>query len=152
MTTDNYSRTITVNNSPAAAYEALTTGIENWWTKPDSPISKLGDQAKFTFPPGKSFWTFEATALKPNERVEMQCVEALHLHEGQPKKIEQEWLGTKVIWQIRSNGEATDIQIEHVGLTPSLHCYDVCQAGWDLFFVDSLKAYLNTGVGNPHRQ
>lgn len=128
----------------------MTVGIENWWTKPDAPLIKLGDRAKFTFPPGKSYWTFEVTLLEPHERIEMTCVEAAHLHEGQPKEIELEWLGTKVIWEISLKGDETDIRIERVGLVPTLLCYDICEAGWDLFFVDSLKTYLNTGVGRPH--
>lgn len=151
MNAENYTRTITVKNTQKAAYQALTGGIENWWTKPDTPLTILGDRAKFAFPPGKSFWTFEATELKPGKRVEMRCVEALHLHEGQPKEIEQEWLGTTVIWDIIPDGDKTDIRIEHIGLVPTLHCYEICEAGWDMFFVDSLKAYLDTGVGRPHK-
>ncbi len=151
MRTSNYSRTITVKNNSNAAYHALTKGIENWWTKPDAPISTLGDQAKFSFPPGNGYWVFEATILEPSKRVEMRCVEALHLHEGMPKEIEQEWLGTVVNWEITPKGEETDIHIEHIGLVPTLHCYGICEAGWDMFFVDSLQAYLDTGVGNPHR-
>lgn len=143
MNTQDYSRVITVKNTPKTVYEALTTGIEHWWTKPDKPLSKVGDQAKFTFPPGKSFWTFEATALIPEQYVEMTCVDALHLHEGQPKEIEKEWLNTKVIWKITPQGENTEIQLTHIGLMPSLLCYEICQEGWDFFFTDSLKAYLN---------
>lgn len=150
MSTQNYLRTITVSATPIEAFQALTVGIENWWTKPDFPLTKSGDRAKFTFPPGKSYWTFEATLLIPHERIELTCVEAAHLHEGQPKEIEQEWLGTKVIWEITPKGNGTEICIEHVGLDPTLRCYDICEAGWDLFFVDSLKAYLDTGVGRPH--
>ena len=152
MNTKNYSRTISVNTTPDKVYQALTADIEHWWTKPDAPLTSVGDQAKFTFRPGKTFWIFEATQLQPGKRVEMQCVKALHLHDAMPKVIEQEWLGTKVIWEIILNGSHTDIRIEHIGLVPSLHCYEICEAGWDMFFVDSLKLYLNTGVGKPHQK
>ncbi|WP_179954309.1 SRPBCC family protein [Denitrobaculum tricleocarpae] len=150
MTMENYSECISVSANPEAAYHALTQGIAQWWTKPDHPIAKVGDRAKFTFPPGKSYWTFEAVTLIPGERVEMKCVEALHLHEGQPREIEQEWLGTKVIWQIWREGDRTEIALEHIGLKPELLCYDICRQGWDFFFADSLKAYLDTGIGKPH--
>lgn len=150
MTTANYSRSISVSASPKAAYHALTQGIEHWWTRPDQPITKVGDRAKFSFPPGKSYWSFEAVALVPGERVEMVCVEALHLHEGQPPEIEQEWLGTKVIWQIRREGDKTAITLEHIGLNPQLLCFDICRQGWDFFFAGSLKEYLDSGTGRPH--
>jgi len=151
MSTDNYTSTITVAATPDQAFRALTTEFAQWWTTPDQPIAKVGDRAKFGFPPGRSYWTFEATELSPGERVELDCVDACHIHEGQPTQIETEWLGTKAIWRIEGRDKFTDIRFEHVGLNPTLLCFDICQAGWDLFFVDSLKAYLDTGVGKPHR-
>ena len=152
MSTENYAKTITVAATPDQAYQALTAGFDQWWTTPDRPILNVGDRAKFGFPPGITYWTFEATRLTPGERVELECIDALHIHDGQPKEIETEWLGTKAIWRIESHGDKTDIHFEHVGLKPSLICFGICQAGWDLFFVDSLKAYLDTGVGHPHRE
>ncbi len=151
MSAENYSRTITVTASPDEAFRALTVGFEHWWTKPDQPIIKVGDRAKFDFPPAISYWTFEATQLLQGECIELECTDALHIHEGQPRAIEREWLCTKTIWRIKARGENTDIHFEHVGLNPSLLCFGICEAGWDFFFVDSLKAYLDTGVGKPHR-
>lgn len=150
MTTQHYNRKITVKNTPESAYKALTQYIEYWWTKPDVPINAVGDKVKFTFPPGQSYWTFEAITLVPNQYIKMMCIDALHLHQGQPKAIEKEWLDTNLVFEITANGKNTDIKIEHIGLTSSLLCYEVCQAGWDFFFCDSLKAYLDTGIGKPH--
>ncbi|MEO1244130.1 MAG: SRPBCC domain-containing protein [Pseudomonadota bacterium] len=150
MNAENYSRTITVRNTASAAFDALTTGFEYWWTKPDKPIQSPGDQAKFTFPPGKSYWTFKAMQLEQDKRIELVCTDALHLHEGKPEEIRTEWLGTRVVWDIRSTGGTTEITLEHHGLVPTLLCYDICEAGWDFFFLDSLKSYLETGTGKPH--
>ena len=147
MSNDNYRKSISVKGNSSEAYIALTSGIEHWWTKPDAPITLVGDRAKFTFPPGLSYWVFEAKKLIPNS-----CVEALHLHEGQPKEIEKEWLSTRVIFDIESNGAETLIHFEHVGLNPTLLCHDICEAGWDFFFLSSLKSYLDTGEGKPHRE
>ena len=151
MNAKNYTATITVHNTPEAAFEALTSGIANWWTKPDQPMLKIGDRSKFTFPPGKGYWIFEATGLEYGRMFEMECVEAFHVHEGMPKEIEKEWLGTKVRWQIEPDGTKTNITIVHQGLVPGLHCYEICEAGWNMFFIDSLHAYLETGVGKAHR-
>lgn len=151
MASENYTRTIRVAADVETAYWALTEGMHAWWTTPDAPMTKIGDRSKFTFPPGKSYWTFEAAALEPGRRVEMVCVDACHLHEGQPKEIEREWLGSRVIWDISPTAEGAELALEHQGLTSALHCFDICVAGWDLFFVDSLQAYLDTGTGKPHR-
>ena len=151
MSEQNYVRTIKANATAEKAYWALTEGMHEWWTTPDAQMTKLGDRSKFSFPPGNGYWVFEATTLEPGKRVEMICVEALHLHEGMPKEIETEWLDTRVRWDIQSTDEGVEIRIEHNGLVPSLHCYEICEAGWDMFFVESLQAFLETGVGKPHR-
>ncbi len=150
MNKKDYSKKITVGASPADAYVALTQGFDKWWTTPDNPIQATGDIARFSFPPGKSFWTFQATNLVPCSLVDLKCVEANHLHEGIHDAILEEWLGTTLTWHIHEEGGRTVIQFEHTGLTPNLHCYEICEAGWNYFFVDSLKAYLDTGVGRPH--
>lgn len=146
----NYKRYLVTKASPEVVFAAVTRGYEFWWTKPDNQISKIGDTAKFTFPPGKSFWTFEAKKLIPDQFVELECVDALHIHEGRPKEIEQEWLGTILRFAINGEDSETRVTLEHEGLNQNLLCYDVCEAGWDFFFVQSLKQYLDTGMGSPH--
>ena len=151
MTTQNYKKSITVKANAAQAFAAVTSGVEHWWTRPDQPLQKIGDRAKFSFPPGISYWTFEWTDADQTSRVEWTCVDALHVHEGQPKAIETEWLDTKVLWTIHEDAEGTRIDLEHAGLNPQLLCYDICEAGWDLFFRGSLKQYLDTGKGSLHQ-
>ncbi len=146
-----YQQTIVTTASAAKAYWALSAGMHTWWTKPDAPMKAVGDRSKFTFPPNKSYWTFEATELIPDKRVVMVCVDALHIHEGQPETIKTEWLNTQASWDIRTLENKTEITFVHRGLVPQLHCYEVCQAGWDYFFLTSLQAFLDTGVGRPHQ-
>ncbi|WP_299507701.1 SRPBCC domain-containing protein [uncultured Roseobacter sp.] len=149
MAQKNYERTIRTTASRSEAYAALTTGFTQWWTSDSGTFEKPGDVAKFGFSGKLGYWKFKATSLEPN-RVELECVEALHLHEGQPKEIETEWLGTRAIWDIQETVGGTEIHFVHDGLTPDLLCFDICEAGWDMFFVDSLQAYLDTGTGKPH--
>ncbi len=151
MKDDNYERTITVDASPEDAYLALTTGYANWWTPCDRKFNKVGDRIKFTFPPYVSYWTFEARILEPFRIVELRCVEAYHKITDKPDASKTEWLGSTVRWNIKSRAGQTDIHLTHYRLTPELECYDVCELGWDQFFVESLKSYLYTGVGKPHQ-
>lgn len=151
MTAPSYTKFIDVQSSPSAAFDAVTKGVAHWWTRPDQPLANIGDRAKFTFRPGVSYWTFELTSAEEPAHVEWTCVDALHIHEGQPKEIETEWLNTKVLWQITEQEGGSRIEMLHQGLTPNLLCYDVCEAGWDMFFLGSLKQYLDTGQGKPHQ-
>jgi hypothetical protein len=151
MAHENYKRSLSVSADADVVFAALTSGIENWWTKPDQPIQCEGDRATFTFPPGQSYWTFEAVKLKPSSYVELRCVDALHIVEGQSSETEREWLGSYLRWAISPEGGGTKIEFEHSGLYPELLCYEICEAGWDMFFMESLKEYLNTGQGKPHK-
>ncbi len=148
MNNPNYKRTIHVRASRSAVFDALTTGIASWWTSEAGQFEKPGDIAKFGFSGRHGYWTFKATCLD-HDKIEWECIEALHIHEGKPKDIETEWLGTRVVWLMDATETGTRIDFEHHGLTPNLLCYDICEAGWDMFFVGSLAAYLNTGEGTP---
>lgn len=149
MTRKSYERTIRTTASNADVHAALTTGIARWWTSDAGTFEKPGDVAKFGFNGRRGYWAFRATALEA-DRVELECIEALHIHEGHSREIETEWLGTRAIWTMRETDEGTEIHFLHDGLTPDLLCFDICEVGWDMFFVDSLQAYLDTGTGKPH--
>lgn len=152
MPNQNYRKSIQVSANADEAFAAVTRDAGSWWTQPDKPLAKIGDRAKFSFPPGISYWTFELTGMDSPASAEWTCVDALHIHEGQPEEIQTEWLGTKVNWTILEDENGTTIELEHAGLNPTLLCYDICEAGWDLFFLGSLKAFLDTGTGSPHQQ
>lgn len=147
---NNYSRTLLTQATAHEAYAALTTGFSNWWTTPEGLIRQVGDRAKFTFPPGVSYWTFEAVKLVQNQHVELACIDAFHKHEGQPEAIETEWRHSRLVWQIKTIKNKTHLHMEHHGLVPGLLCYEICEAGWDHFFGQSLQMYLDTGKGLPH--
>lgn len=143
----NYTREIIVSNTPGAAYQALTTTFDKWWTTSCNPITEAGDKITFRF--GSTYWVMRANSLVPENSVELECIEAHHVHEGLSSSILDEWQGTKLKWVIQKHGEKTRIVLVHDGLVPSLDCYKVCEQGWDYFFANSLKQYLDTGKGLP---
>ena len=146
-----YAKTLDVKAEPDQVYHALTQEMGRWWSfDVDGSTGEIGKTIRVNFPPNKSYWTFEASKLSKGQLVELTCVDAYHIFTGQPEGAEQEWLGTRLSWDLSPLGSGTRIRFEHQGLTPRLHCFDICQAGWDHFFVTSLAAYLNTGAGMPH--
>ena len=148
MSQQNYAREIFVKATPEQVFDALTTGYGHWWTKPGNVFSAVGDAVVFRFPPDHGHWTFEATEISA-ARIKLKCIDAHHIGPDFSKELEKEWLGTYLIWEFAPRGNQTRINFTHIGLTPALHCYDICEEGWDHFFVGSLKAYLETGTGTP---
>ena len=147
MSTNSYTREIIVSNTPDAAYRALTSEFAKWWTECSGSIIAVGDEVTFRFDP--TYWTMRAIRLVPNKSIELECVEAHHVHEGLPDSIRKEWEGTKLKWNIQQQRDNTKISFVHEGLVPSLDCYAICEMGWDHFFVNSLKKYLDSGKGSP---
>jgi len=143
----NYTREIVVSTTPGEAFKALTTGFNEWWTTDCNSVVDIGDEITFKFKP--SYWVMRASNLVPGKLVELDCIEAHHVHDGLPISILNEWKGSKLQWKIQRQELETKIRFVHEGLVPSLECYEVCEQGWDYFFVNSLKQYLDTGKGFP---
>jgi hypothetical protein len=141
MTFNSYAREISGFNTPNAAYRALTTEFDKWWTASSKPVTQVGDKITFSF--DTTYWKMCVTKLVPDEYVEFECIEAHHRHEGLPESILKEWEGTKLIWKIQQQENKTKVSFVHEGLMPSLDCYDICERGWDHYFVNGLKHYLD---------
>lgn len=150
MTIKDFSRSITANCSPESAYVAVTAGFDKWWTDHCASLSEVGNIATFRFPPNLSTWTFKAIRLEPYHLVEHECVGANHIMPENPDASRTEWLGSIMRYEISEIGDGSRVNLTHIGLHPELDCYDICEAGWDHFFLSSLKAYLDNGKGNPH--
>ena len=142
-----YTREIVVSSTPDEAYKALTIGFNEWWTTDCNSVADIEDKITFKF--GPSYWVMRASNLVPGKLVELECIDADHVHDGMPSSILNEWKGSKLKWNIQKQELETKITFVHDGLAPSLECYEVCEQGWDYFFVNSLKQYLDTGEGSP---
>ncbi len=64
MTANSYTREITVSNTPDAAYRALTSEFDKWWTSSSGSVTGM-NTVTFRFDP--TYWTMRATNLVPNE-------------------------------------------------------------------------------------
>lgn len=148
MNPDSYTRDIVVSGSPGAAYKALTSEFYKWWTLDADSISAVGDTITFKF--DATYWAMRANTLSPNY-IELECIDAHHIHKGLPSSILKEWEGTKLKWEIQELDGSTKISLTHEGLIPSLDCFEICTEGWDYFFVNSLKSYLDEGEGSPYK-
>lgn len=148
---ENYQAKIRVLASQDASFHSIATQMDKWWTSTiEGGLERVGDKVTAHFPPDYGYWTFEASVLRKSSRLEMTCVDAHHKVEGQPEEIDQEWLGTKIIWELEIIGDETEITMTHVGLTPKLNCWGICLDGWDHFFKSSLKAHLDGAEASPH--
>ena len=140
-----YQKRIVVQKPANQVYAAITEHISDWWTNDLSgSASQKGDSFKIAF--GGTRKTMEISEILPNQKVVWTCTQAYIDMDSLENK--SEWLGTKIIWELSTEGQTTTLEFLHQGLNKDLQCYNVCQDGWNTF-LGSLESYLKTGQGKP---
>ncbi|GLZ45738.1 hypothetical protein Acsp06_19230 [Actinomycetospora sp. NBRC 106375] len=134
-----YASSLTFAGPPEKVVEALTdpAGLTAWWT-PTSGSGAEGGQLRLDF-------GWDQPLL-------------LGVHTARPILVVwdvlvctflPDWEGTSIVFDIGiGNHGACDMFFRHHGLNVGLDCYETCHQGW-AHFLGSLKAYVDTGVGNP---
>jgi uncharacterized protein YndB with AHSA1/START domain len=86
------------SSSLDAVYKALTTreGLSGWWTNDTQGEGKVGGVLQFRF--GAGGIDMKVLELQPAKRVLWQVVDG-------PK----EWMGTKVSWDLKQEGDWTGV-------------------------------------------
>jgi uncharacterized protein YndB with AHSA1/START domain len=142
-----YRKTLVIAARPAAVYEALTTepGLQRWWNTGCEGAFRAGGVIDFHFGPNHKQLRVET--MQPFNEVQWLCTQS-HMFVGS-ETAHDEWTGTRMIFRLsRIEGGRTQLDFEHIGLTPALVCFDLCTEGWD-YYLASLAAYAETGQGTP---
>lgn len=119
--------------SPDATYRALTTpnGIAGWWSE---TTTLDGDVIRIRFG-GDHGFDMKVLEADPAGRV---CWE---VHEGPP-----EWIGTKIRWTLRQEGDYTMVLFKHEGWREPVEFMHFCSTKWATFLL-SLRSLVETGAG-----
>jgi len=118
-------------------YTALTTldGLRGWWTTDTQGDSKAGGTIAFRF--GGGGFDMKVLELQPAKRVLWQVVDG-----------PEEWLGTKIGFDLRQEGDWTIVFFKHEGWKEPVEFMHHCSTKWGVFLL-SLKALLEAGKGTP---
>jgi uncharacterized protein YndB with AHSA1/START domain len=125
------------SSSPDEAYKALTTleGLSGWWTTNTQGTSGIGGVLQFRF--GAGGFDMKVLELQPAKRVLWQVVDG-----------PEEWVGTKVSWDLKQDDGYTIILFKHQGWREPVEFMHHCSTKWAVFLM-SLKSLLETGRGAP---
>jgi uncharacterized protein YndB with AHSA1/START domain len=127
-----------IKSSLNDAYNALTTreGLSGWWTDDTQGEGAVGDVLKFRFG-SLGFFDMKVLELDPGRRVLWQVVDG-----------PQEWIGTRVVWDLRQEEDYATVLFRHEGWQEPVEFMHHCSTKWAVFLM-SLKALLETGKGAP---
>ncbi len=131
-----------IKSSLDEVYKALTTreGLAAWWAINTQGEGKVGGVIKFRFSAaGVEIGGFDMKVLEllPAKRVLWQVVEG-----------PQEWVGTKVSFDLRQSGDHAIVLFKHQGWKEPVEFMHHCSTKWAIYLM-SLKSLVETGKGSP---
>ena len=128
---------VAVASPPGEVYEALTTreGLSGWWASNTHGESAVGGVLQFRFVAGG--FDMEVLELDPGQHVLWQVVDG-----------PEEWLGTTVSWDLKTEGDYTVVMFAHRGWREPVEFMHHCSTKWAVFLM-SLKSLVETGKGAP---
>ena len=145
MKTKNFTTTILVDQTPQEAFDAIND-VRGWWSgEIEGRTDALG--AEWTYSYKKLHRTTQKiTELVPGKRI------VWHVTDSQINFVrdKSEWDGTDIVFEIAQKGDKTEIRFTHVGLVPTLECYDGCSGAWGFYVNESLRELIAKGKGQPN--
>ncbi len=145
MPSQNYTATISVDQSPKEAFDAIRN-VRGWWSEEiEGSTAKVGDEFKYRYRDVHSC-TMKLVELAPNKRIAWLVTD--NYFDFIDDKTE--WKGTKVVFDIANSGEKTEIRFTHEGLVPEYECFTICSNAWGSYINGSLKNLIATGKGSPN--
>ncbi|MFD0749873.1 SRPBCC domain-containing protein [Mucilaginibacter calamicampi] len=140
MQTTDFTTTITVEQTPAEVFDTVNTP-QNWWSG-DFEGDTKNLNGEFTYRYQDMHYSKQwITELTPGRKV-VWLVTDSQLNFIEDK---EEWIGTKMIFEISQEGGKTKLQFTHQGINPEVECYDACSNAWGQLIQQSLFNYITTG-------
>jgi hypothetical protein len=140
MASEDITYTILVDQTPEEAFNAINN-VREWWTGDiEGSTDKLNGE--FTY----RYKDFHYSKQKITEFIPGKKVVWLITDSSlEFLKKKDEWVGTKVIFDITKKGDKTEVRFTHLGIVPSIECYDKCSNAWGSYVNGSLKNLITKG-------
>ena len=145
MNNNSFHSTILVNKSPAQVFDDIKN-FQGWWSEEiDGNTDKLNEPFFYHYK-DIHLCKIKLVEMIPEKRLVYQVIE----NEFNFVKDITEWVDTRLIFDISTEGGQTKIKFIHDGLVPEYECYQVCNDAWSSYIGKSLKNLIETGKGNPN--
>lgn len=127
---------------PDEVYAALTRldGLAGWWTRDTQGDPRPGGSLVFRFTAGGvEIGAFEIRVLE---------VEPQRLVLWQVQAGPDDWIGTRLRFELKQEGEHCIVLFKHQGWREASESMHHCSTKWAVFLL-SLKSLVETGQGRP---
>jgi hypothetical protein len=144
MKNQDFTTTLTVEQTAEEAFHAITN-IRGWWSvNIDGITDKLNDEFTYHYK-DIHYCKLKLTELVPDQKVVWLVLDNYFKFTAD----KSEWTGTKLVFAISRTADQTAIRFTHEGLVPQYECYEICQEAWTNYIQGSLYSLITTGKGQP---
>jgi hypothetical protein len=145
MTISDFTTTLLVDQTPAAAFNAINN-VRGWWSEEiEGSTDKLNDQFTYHYEDVHRC-KMKLIEVVPGKKVVWLVLENYFKF----TKDENEWKGNKIIFEITELEGKTQIQMTQAGLVPQYECFEICRDAWTNYIQNSLRSLITTGKGMPN--
>ncbi len=145
MQDQDYTATISVDQSPQQAYAAIINP-RGWWSEEiEGSTDKLNAVFDYHYRDVHRC-KMRVAELVPGRKVVWRVLDN-HFNFTEDKT---EWKGTDIVFEIAKQGDKTEVRFTHLGLVPDYECYEICQDAWGSYIKGSLLNLIATGKGAPN--
>jgi hypothetical protein len=144
MQNQNFNISFLVEQTPNEVFNAINN-VRGWWSEElEGNSEKLNDE--FSYRHGDFHYSkHKLIEVEQDKRVVWLTIDSKLTF----VKEQDEWNGTKMIFEILKEGGKTKLVITHSGLVPAFECFDACSKGWTHYLQNSLLPLICTGTGKP---
>ena len=142
MKTSDFTTTISVDQTPQEAFNAINN-VRDWWPgEIEGNTTKLNGEFSYRYKK-MHYSNQKLVEVIPGKKVVWLVTESsLNFVENK-----SEWTGTKIIFEISEKGNKTQVRFTHQGLVPQFECFDACSNAWTDIIRDGLRELITTGKG-----
>ena len=145
MESKNFTTTILVDQNPETAFNAIKN-FRAWWSVEIEGNTDKLNETFFYHHKDVHLCKIQLIEINPDKKLVYLVLD----NEFNFIEDKSEWVNTKLIFQITTEGDKTRVQFTHEGLVPECECYDVCNDAWTSYIQGSLQSLIATGKGKPN--
>jgi len=152
MKTQDLTITMQVDQTPEEVFNAIRN-VRGWWSgyyseEIKGDTKKLNDEFSFRAGGGAHYSRQKLIEVIPKKKVVWLITDSkLDFLENK-----DEWTGTKVIFDISTKGDKTQLVFTHDGLTPEIECYNSCAPAWSQYLQNKLLPLITSGQENIYKK
>jgi hypothetical protein len=135
---------LALTRSPQAAFDAICNPRAWWSGDIEGSSHRKGDIFTYRYK-HLHFSRQEVSELVQARRVVWKVLEA----ELNFVVDRSEWTGTSIAFDIVPRGTGSEVTFTHLGLAPTVECFDTCSMAWTALIQDSLRDVIETGSTTP---